>query len=208
MKTSSEYRAAALSLLSGKWNAPVIYTLVFVVVACVVAGVTAWIPFVGGILASFVILPLAWAFVVTFLRNYRAGNEFAVMNLIEGYQNDFKRLFCTLGLKYIYTYLWTLLFIIPGIIKGYSYALTEYILEDNKEIENNAAIEKSMAMMEGHKMELFLLDLSFLGWYLLALLTCGIGLLWVMPYQYTARAAFYEDLKAETAAPAMEVVEA
>lgn len=199
MKTSAEYRATALNVLSGKWSAPVIYTLVFLVAACIVAGVMSIIPVVGGILASFVILPLAWAFAVAFLRLYRGGNEFAIMSLAEGYQNDFKRLFCTLGLKYIYTYLWTLLFIIPGIIKGYSYALTEYILEDDKEIENNAAIEKSMAMMEGHKMELFLLDLSFIGWYLLAMLTFGIGLLWVTPYQYTARAAFYEDLKAEAA---------
>lgn len=200
MKTSSDYRAAALNVLSGNWTAPVIYTLVFLVIACVASSVMSFIPVVGGLIAAFLILPLGWAFTVSFLRLYRGGNEFAIASLFEGYQDDMKRLFYTLGLKYIYTVLWTCLLVIPGIIKGYSYAMTEYILEDDKEIENNAAIEKSMAMMEGHKMELFLLDLSFIGWYLLAILTCGIGLLWVTPYQYTARVAFYEDLKAEAAA--------
>lgn len=173
--------------------------------ACIVAGVLGMIPVVGGLVGGLLLLPLAWAYYVAMLRNLREGNEFAIPSLIEGYQNDFKRLFCTLGLKYVYTCLWTLLLVVPGIIKAYSYAMTEFILEDDKEIENNAAIEKSMAMMEGHKMELFLLDLSFIGWYLLAMLTCGIGLLWLAPYHDTARAAFYEDLKAE-AAPAAEVV--
>lgn len=199
MKTSSEYRALALNVLSGKWTAPVLFTLVMVAVACIVAGVLGMIPVVGGLVGGLLILPLAWAYYVAMLRNLREGNEFALPSLIEGYQNDFKRLFCTLGLKYLYTCLWTCLLIVPGIIKGYAYAMTEYIMEDDKEIENNAAIEKSMAMMEGHKMELFLLDLSFIGWCLLAMLTFGIGLLWVAPYQYTARAAFYEDLKAEAA---------
>jgi uncharacterized membrane protein len=100
-------------------------------------------------------------------------------------------------LKAIYLILWTLLLIIPGIIKSYSYAMTEFILKDNPEMKNNAAIEKSMAMMQGKKMKLFLLDLSFIGWIILAILTLGLGFVLLVPYMYTARAAFYEDLKAE-----------
>ena len=98
-------------------------------------------------------------------------------------------------LKMVYTMLWMLLLIVPGIIKSYSYAMTEYILKDDLEITENAAIEKSMQMMEGHKMELFLLDLSFIGWALLSILSCGIGFFFLEPYMITARAHFYEDLK-------------
>ena len=99
----------------------------------------------------------------------------------------------------IYEFLWTLLLIIPGIIKYYSYAMTKFILLDEPELKYDAAIEKSMEMMKGKKFKLFLLDLSFIGWALLCILTLGIGLVLLVPYMYTARAAFYEDLKAELA---------
>ena len=84
-----------------------------------------------------------------------------------------------------------------GIIKSYSYAMTSFILKDEPEMKNNAAIEKSMAMMEGNKMKLFMLDLSFIGWAILCIFTLGIGLLFLQPYVAISRAAFYEDLKAQ-----------
>lgn len=81
--------------------------------------------------------------------------------------------------------------------------MTYYIALDNPELGANECIERSMKMMKGHKGKLFLLDLSFIGWILLALLTLGIGLLWVNPYMKTARSHFYEELKAaEAAVPA------
>ena len=97
----------------------------------------------------------------------------------------------------VYTLLWTLCLIVPGIIKSFSYALTPFILNERPELSADEAIELSMKMMDGHKMDMFLLYLSFIGWYLLALLTCCIGFLWLMPYIYTTQAAFYEDVKAE-----------
>ena len=87
--------------------------------------------------------------------------------------------------------------LIPGIIKYYSYGLTDYILKDEPELCNNAAIERSMAMMEGNKMKLFLLDLSFIGWAILCLFTFGLGFFVLQPFMQVARAAFYEDLKKE-----------
>lgn len=116
--------------------------------------------------------------------------------LFDGFK-DFGRVWGTLILVAIYTILWTCLLIIPGIVKSYSYALTPFILKDEPELKYNAAIEKSMRMMDGYKMKLFLLDLSFIGWMILSILTLGIGLLFLQPYMNTARAAFYEDLKAE-----------
>ena len=107
------------------------------------------------------------------------------------------RIFVTMLLQAVYTILWSLLLVIPGIIKSYSYAMTSFILKDEPEMKNNAAIEKSMAMMEGNKMKLFMLDLSFIGWAILCIFTLGIGLLFLQPYVAISRAAFYEDLKAQ-----------
>ena len=106
-------------------------------------------------------------------------------------------LFVGLPVAYGFTILWSLLLVIPGIIKSYSYAMTSFILKDEPEMKNNAAIEKSMAMMEGNKMKLFMLDLSFIGWAILCIFTLGIGLLFLQPYVAISRAAFYEDLKAQ-----------
>lgn len=137
---------------------------------------------------------MSFAIIVAFLKIYRKENV-GVAHLFAYYKEG--GVWTTMLLKAIYLILWTLLLIIPGIIKSYSYAMTEFILKDNPEMKNNAAIEKSMAMMQGKKMKLFLLDLSFIGWIILALLTLGLGFVLLVPYMYTARAAFYEDLKAE-----------
>lgn len=97
----------------------------------------------------------------------------------------------------MYTLLWSLLLIIPGIVKACSYAMTPYILYDNPKLQGNAAIELSMRMMRGHKMKLCVLYLSFIGWFLLCILTLGIGFLWLKPYVQASKAAFYEDVKEE-----------
>ena len=94
----------------------------------------------------------------------------------------------------LYTFLWTLLFIIPGIIKGLSYSMTPFILADNPTLTANQAITRSRELMDGHKWELFVLSLTFIGWEILGALCFGIGLLWVTPYKNAAYAAFYRQL--------------
>ena len=98
---------------------------------------------------------------------------------------------------YILISLWSLLLIIPGIIKGFSYAMTPYILEDNPELSATEAIHRSRMMMKGHKFDLFWLYLSFIGWAFLCLLTLGIGYIWLYPYIQASEAAFYEEVKAD-----------
>lgn len=100
----------------------------------------------------------------------------------------------------LFTFFWSLLFIIPGIIKSYSYSQAYFINYDdyNKtgvEPGYMNAITKSRQLMDGHKGKLFLLDLSFIGWHILALITCGIGYLWLTPYIQATKVAFYNDLK-------------
>ena len=95
----------------------------------------------------------------------------------------------------LYTFLWSLLFVIPGIIAVYRYAMTPFILAEHPELTASEAIRRSKQMMDGHKEALFLLDLSYLGWVLLAVLTLNIGNLWLNPYLNAARAAFYRELQ-------------
>jgi uncharacterized membrane protein len=94
----------------------------------------------------------------------------------------------------LYTFLWSLLFIIPGIVKSCSYAMATYIRTDNPELDWRESIDESRELMRGHKMELFMLDLSFIGWYFVGVLCFGVGALWVQAYHQTARANFYNEL--------------
>ena len=84
---------------------------------------------------------------------------------------------------------------IPGVVKSSSYAMTPFILAEHPEMTASAAIDASKAMMDGHKMDLFLLQLTFIGWELLSGLTLGIGHLFLNPYRNAATAVFYENLK-------------
>ncbi|MBR5329691.1 MAG: DUF975 family protein [Firmicutes bacterium] len=93
--------------------------------------------------------------------------------------------------------LWSLLFLIPGIVKSYSYYLTAFLLNDHPEMGWKEAINESKRMMNGHKMELFMLHLSFLGWIILSIFTLGILLIYVVPYMQQAEANFYRALREE-----------
>lgn len=191
MKTSSELRAQAWGVLSGKWGMAVVATLVY----GVISGVLSFIPFVSWIATLLVSLPLAYGFTIMLLNVVR-GSDVQLDTIGEGFK-DYGRILGTMLLSSVYQFLWALLLIVPGIIKGYSYALTPYLLKDHPELKFNAAIEESMRLMSGNKMRLFLLDLSFIGWFLLGLITFGIAFLWITPYWNTARAAFYEDLMSD-----------
>ena len=97
-------------------------------------------------------------------------------------------------LRGLFTALWTLLFIIPGIVASYSYAMAGFILAENPGLTAREALRDSKELMRGHKFDLFCLNLSFIGWALLSVLTLGIGTLWLNPYRNAAQAAFYRSL--------------
>lgn len=99
-------------------------------------------------------------------------------------------------LRGIYIALWSLLLVIPGIVKTYAYAMTPFILAENPNLTANEAITASKELMDGHKGELFMLDLTFIGWDLLAILTLNIGGFFLSPYRHAAHTAFYRDLVA------------
>ena len=108
----------------------------------------------------------------------------------------FKDGFMQTFLRSLYTVLWGLLFVIPGIVKSYAYAMTPFIMIENPQMRPNEAITASKELMDGHKGELFMLDLSFIGWDILAALTLNIGCIFLSPYRHAAYAAFYKNITA------------
>ena len=128
------------------------------------------------------------------LKQYNRAN-FEVKDLFSQFER-FGQAFLQRFLRILYTSLWSLLFIIPGIVKSYAYAMTPFIMAENPEMTASEAITASKEMMDGHKGELFTLDLTFIGWDLLCLLTLNIGHIWLNPYKNAAYAVFYKDLTA------------
>lgn len=107
------------------------------------------------------------------------------------YRNIVKVMF----MQKLFIALWSLLLVIPGIIKTYEYAMVPYILAEDKNIDYKEALQRSKDMMHGHKFELWILQLSFVGWILLGLLACCIGTIFVLPYQNATYAEYYLELK-------------
>lgn len=189
MLESFEIRARSREYLNGRWNACAVILLVYYVL---MIGVGA-IPVAGSIAGILVGGPLTWSMSYIFLKITR-GEEVSVEMVFKGFE-DFGRSFVASLLIAIYTLLWTLLLIVPGIIAALSYSMTYFILCENPGISAMDAISQSKQMMFGHKTELFMLSLSFIGWFLLGMLSFGIAYLWIGSYYYTAFAVFYQEVK-------------
>lgn len=197
MDTISNYKDRALISLEHKWGFAAMSTLIYVLIyggigaLCGINGLSV----IENVL-SIILLPLAWGYIVMWLGVARE-ERVNYVNMFDGFK-DYAKILITMLLVGLYTLLWSLLLIVPGIIKYYSYSMTPYILKDNPNLKYDAAINESMRMMKGHKMDLFLLHLSFIGWIILCVFTLGIGFLFLEPYMMTTTAHFYEDLKLET----------
>ncbi len=204
MKSFSEIKDSALKVLDGNWGQYVGLTFVFYAITIAVSAVAGGDPRhynplynALGIVASLALIPLSYGFAVLFLNAFRGWSDWVkVSNLFDGYR-DFSRVFLTLLIQGIYIVLWSLLLVIPGIIKALSYTMTAFVLNDEPDLSYDAAITRSSKLMDGHKLDFFLFSLSFIGWALLAILTFGIGFLWLVPYYSTAKAAFYHELLEE-----------
>ena len=122
------------------------------------------------------------------------GGKINYWDIFKGFENNFGDTFLAHILVSIYTFLWSLLFIIPGIIKAYSYAMTMYVMAREDNIDCSEAIKKSIDYMKGNKMRLFMLDLSFLGWDILEALTFGILAVYVEPWKLHAKTLFFNDI--------------
>lgn len=181
----------ALQSLSGKWDVALGTFFVYLLISFG----TAFIPGVGNFIGIFINGPLSLGISLFTLRLSK-NQPISTSVLFEGF-NHFGIAVAASVLIGIFTVLWGLLLIVPGIMAALSYSQTYYILAEHPSMGAMEAIDKSKAMMEGHKARLFGLILSFIGWFLLALLSAGIGFLWLSPYFSLTLTKFYEDLKGD-----------
>ncbi len=160
-----------------------------------IAGVLMAVIAVMTIISILVFNPLKVGCQNFFVRNTEGPAE---LSAIGGGFSPWGRNVCAMFLTDLFLVLWFMLFMIPGIIKSYSYRLVPYILADDPDISAMDAITRSRQLMNGNKMKAFLLDLSFLGWWLLSALTCGIlAVFYVQPYYNCTCAELYKTLKGE-----------
>lgn len=134
-----------------------------------------------------------------FLRKAQNGNE-SLGTVFNGFKDGYRNIVKVMFFRDLFIFLWSLLFIIPGIVKSYEYRMVPFILSENPGMSKDEALKASSRMMYGQKWKTFVLDLSFIGWNLLSLLTLGIlGVFYVAPYAHSTNAALYETLKSENA---------
>ena len=161
--------------------------------ALVLSGVVITSAIIGALFSIFVTNAITVGVNNYFIKNTDSKPSFK--DAFSGFKVKYGRNIGTLLLVGIKTVLWTCLFIIPGVIKSFEYAIIPYILADDAEISSKDAFKKAKKMMNGNKWRLFKLEFSFIGWTLLCVLTLGIGTFFLIPYVNAAAAEFYVELK-------------
>lgn len=147
---------------------------------------------IASFIASLITAPLTFGFVY-YTMQYAKGGKFEVNDIFR-YKNKWIPTFLIIFLISLFTSLWSLLFVIPGIIAALSYSMAQYIYVDTEK-EPMACIKASKEMMQGYKGNYFLFNLSFIGWIILGVFTLGILYVWLIPYMTTAEILYYEELK-------------
>ncbi|MHC5269147.1 DUF975 family protein [Enterococcus sp. LJL98] len=227
MKSNAELKQEAKEMLAGRWKDAVLMNLVPAAIAIILVilfmiiavpavmflnsntstidasanfnpGSSSGSSFFGGIIGAFFTAGITWTF-LDILRNPSLKIE-PFKDIFLGFKSPYAGgIVIIYLLSSIFTFLWALLFIIPGIIKQYAYSQAYYVYYDAYENTGVApsyldAITESRRLMDGFKGQLFILDLSFIGWHILCLFTLGIGYLWLTPYIHATKAAFYKQL--------------
>ena len=216
MKRNQDYKNAGLAVLNGNWKQAILATFILLVISELMTAAnwafdridfsgTSWggpvfTSFFVMVMLSFLyflVLPLSVGFINTFNRLYCDSDNRILENLRKLSFHEMSRSAIVMLLMGIVTWFCSLLLFIPGVIASLSLFLTPYLLKDYPKMSAVQVLRLSHKMMQGHKMQLFMLQLSFIGWILLNILTLGIGSLWLTPYMLATFAAFYQDVKAE-----------
>ena len=185
--TRAELKAKARAQLGNNifgnlWMMPLLVCLIFTVITGAAGTI---IPGIGAVI---LLGPLSYGQSYVFLKQSRYGGQVELGDIFSGFTTDFAQTFLIGLMTGIFTILWSLLLVIPGIIKMYSYSLVYYLKADHPEYDWRTCLRESEKMMKGHKWQLFVLDLSFIGWYLVGALCLGVGDLWVVPYHEATKA--------------------
>lgn len=197
VKTLSQLKYEAREQLSGRWSEIIPPSIILIIISSVLASfLVKFEPdknYWSILLRTILISPLELGFTIYCIKfaNYK---EQKTKDIFKGYNRWLDAIILNF-IKNLFIGLWALLLIIPGIIKAYSYSMSFYILADNPSMKIMEAFNWSKKITQGHKMRMFYLDLSFIGWYILAIITCGIAYIWVMPYINVTMANLYIDIK-------------
>ena len=212
MRTNFEYRAAAREKLSDRWNEVAVMGAIVVGLSLLVNVVpdvaldeilSAWgkltLSGLGTVVAVLLIAPLEYAMYNTLLMVVRnEGTGSLVEKMWSLFKGNYDRYVVAMVLEtLVIVGLSLITFGIAGIIFAYAYKMVPYLLQDYPDLTPKEALKLSREMMRGSKWDLFVLDLSFIGWIVLGVLSMGILLFWITPYIATAEAEFYNDLKNE-----------
>lgn len=179
----------ARACLSDNWGVAVGFTALYILLNCALNLIDCCVPVASLVLGG----PLLLGVTVFFLAITRS-QPIEINMLFVGFKN-FGNALGTFVLVTVFTLLWLLLFIVPGIIATLRYAMAMFLIADNPTLGPLEAIRQSKRMMHGNKWKFFCLQWRFFGWALLGLLTCGVGWLWLFPYTITSQACFYEELR-------------
>lgn len=193
--SNSEIRAKARealgsSIFSHNWLMSLVVCLIISLISGFASSATC------GFGVYLIIGPLSVGLSTAFLRLVRREREMEISASLEGF-NDFGSNFILGLMLNLYVMLWSLLFIIPGIIKSYAYSMAYFVKADHPEYGWRECLNESERLMRGNKWRYFCLSFSFIGWIFVSMFTCGIGILWVNAYMQGASAVFYEEIKRE-----------
>ncbi len=167
----------------------VIMALLAVLICCAIESLSAIVP-----VLPILVVPILHQGMVLIYMDIRDKKGVNLGKIFEPFE-DFGRVWCANFLTGLFTFLWSLLFVIPGIVKSLSYAMTPYIIAENPEIKPLDAIKESQRIMKGHKFDLFVLGLSFIGWIVLGCITFGLVFIYVNPYMEVSIVNFYDSIK-------------
>ena len=157
----------------------------------VTASVTVPLLFCGMLLGG----PMAYGFARVYHKLAKGGKRVEIGDLFSGFRDYLGDTFVLGLMRSLYIFLWSLLLIVPGIVKAYSYSMAFYIQQDSEDKNWRNCLDESKELIYGYRGKLFLMDLSFIGWYIVGALCFGVGVFWVEAYHAAARAHFYEELK-------------
>jgi len=192
--SNAEITARARTMLKGSWKLPILASAVFLTIILLLSCV----PLIGWIGALVLSGPLTLGYCMAYLAFVRT-RRMRLSQLFDGFSR-FANAFIAYLLRTIFVILWALLLIIPGVIAALGYSMTFFILADNPGMEGLTAITRSRELMQGRKWKLFCLGCRFIGWFLLGILSLGIGFIWIVPYFQTSLTIFYEDLQRDAGA--------
>ena len=211
MKAPYQYRAQAREVLQDNWDDAISVYFAIFIITCILSvpsvigellplGKYLSLGLAGGTtLLGILAIPMQPAFYIALLQKTRNSEEKLLRNTVQQFTKNYSRLLLSgVLINIIVSVLSIFTLLIGGIIFSYAYRMVPYLISDYPELSATEAMKISREMMQGYKWKLFLLDFSFIGWWILTFMTLGLGAFMLVPYTQTATAVFYEDLKAKT----------